>query len=1284
MNSALLWFGGFLVAVFAALFAVPYFVDWNSYRGVFEEEATRVLGRKVRVGGSVNLRLLPVPYVRFEKVRIADNSGTLGVPFFSVDGFTLWLSVPPLLQGVVKAKQVELDGPRLNLAIDKKGRANWEAFQLAPGSMAFVPKDVALQSVKISDGRLSLRLGGRSESVVLSGVEGEFAADALTGPFRFRGHVNWQGQRYEVRFSTGQPETDGRARVKTVARNSDTEAVFVLDGAVQNTGAAPTLEGLLTAKVPIAGVRTSPGQAAAAVRRDSDEKPARKVSNLLDLKANLTADTGGFQLKDLLVSFESDGRPQLITGAARGIWRNKPTLGVNLATRWLDIDRIAGAKKSKPIAPLDIVHQMGGRLLSLVIRDWDATATLKVDQSNLGGDVVGDLMVELRREAGRDLIVRQFTAALPGGVRIRTSGRLRGAGQTQAYDGAINMHGGSLARFLRWASGQSYATTAQSDRPFSLSGKLAWRPNAVGITNATAELGPQQFQVSYYRQWGAKPALDIALDGDVIDIAPFAPGLLARLMDRKRISKWLAGPRSKRVSRASRSKQPNHWIERFRGDFRLNVAAGQLDDGETRLRNITAKLRRNGQAVGIERIAFTGPSGVKLDAKARLSGAKSLTGSIDGWLSAASPQAMASVAKYIGRQSPLARALADAFDKSRHLNVGFRTQFNGGRRGRMQTIVNGYLDDSEIQLSVNLGGGLDNWREKEISARLDISARALNGLFRSMGYDVAQPTQSAETASGTARPVRLRAIVGGANAKGLKLTALVRAPDLTLSFSGQGLIAKTDAVSVSGRARLNSASGRRLLGMVLKEKQFGVQQFPVKGTMAVRYADGAFRLRPEALQVADARVSGEVRVSEGKTGRDGKVFVRGHVDVTKLSLNGALAMLNSTRRDDTQGPWSDVPFRVALGRAVDMDVTVLADQTHFNDAVFLTTARGRFRANAKRIDIDNINGRFYDGQFAGKASLIKRTVGLQVRLGGILSGLDLAKLTTVSNRGRTSAAASGKASISVDMVGAGLSVRSAVNSLKGKGVIRTEKLVVKGLAANAVDQAVQKVLAARNQAHNGAGATTPQIGDNSPDTAALLAKSFRTALQNGRLKIGTQSVGLRISDGVVRIAPVRSAAADGVVTNTTTISLTEWRYDSSWLFRPSGQLSKQRQAAKTRDGGLPGVSLVYVGSLSNVLAAQPTLSSDALARELTVWRMERSVQRLERLRREDEERARREDARRRAIEKAKRRALRQQGLLPSEQDPWRVQPQSGQGSAGGQVAPGQNRRLQGPAAPAGP
>ena len=61
MNNLLMWVGGGLAAALFALFAVPPFVDWNQYRGVFEEEVSRLLGREVRVGGRVSLRFFRFP-----------------------------------------------------------------------------------------------------------------------------------------------------------------------------------------------------------------------------------------------------------------------------------------------------------------------------------------------------------------------------------------------------------------------------------------------------------------------------------------------------------------------------------------------------------------------------------------------------------------------------------------------------------------------------------------------------------------------------------------------------------------------------------------------------------------------------------------------------------------------------------------------------------------------------------------------------------------------------------------------------------------------------------------------------------------------------------------------------------------------------------------------------------------------------------------------------------------------------------------------------------------------
>ena len=195
MSNGLLYIAGLFSLALAALFAVPHFVDWNGYRGVFEEEATRILGREVRVGGDVNVRLLPAPYVSFEKLRIADPTGTTGEPFFRGDSFTMRLSVAPLLKGIIEANEIVLEKPVLRLAVDAEGGGNWRSFSIAPGSLPFVPAGVTLQSVKIVDGVVAFHGPKGIGFAELDGLNGELKVEFDRRSVCIQGHDQVAGWR---------------------------------------------------------------------------------------------------------------------------------------------------------------------------------------------------------------------------------------------------------------------------------------------------------------------------------------------------------------------------------------------------------------------------------------------------------------------------------------------------------------------------------------------------------------------------------------------------------------------------------------------------------------------------------------------------------------------------------------------------------------------------------------------------------------------------------------------------------------------------------------------------------------------------------------------------------------------------------------------------------------------------------------------------------------------------------------------------------------------------------
>ena len=65
--------GGLVVAALFAALLVPFFVDWSSFRVAFEDQASRLLGKKVAVHGSVDARILPFPSVTLHDVRVGQD-----------------------------------------------------------------------------------------------------------------------------------------------------------------------------------------------------------------------------------------------------------------------------------------------------------------------------------------------------------------------------------------------------------------------------------------------------------------------------------------------------------------------------------------------------------------------------------------------------------------------------------------------------------------------------------------------------------------------------------------------------------------------------------------------------------------------------------------------------------------------------------------------------------------------------------------------------------------------------------------------------------------------------------------------------------------------------------------------------------------------------------------------------------------------------------------------------------------------------------------------------------
>jgi uncharacterized protein involved in outer membrane biogenesis len=1153
MNSVLLWIGGLLVAALALLFAVPHAIDWNAYRGVFEEEASRVLGREVRVGGEVNLRLLPMPYVRFEKVRIAEADGTLGEPFFRTEAFTLWLAVPPLLKGVIEANEVELDRPVLRLVLNERGQGNWQTFRLSPGLLPFVPNDVALKSVRIRDGTLSLKAGGAAGTSSLTEVNGEFSASALEGPYKFRGDALWNGQAREIRVSTSAVEPDGKLRFKLTVHVNGNGNSYTLDGTLAELARAARIDGDLTAQLRLASGNGRGGDAA-----------------VFDLRSTLAADARGARLGDLALSYERDGRPQLVNGEAQAAWQTRLEVATRLTSRWLDLDRITG--RSSDVSPLQSARVLAQAITELVPAEGTMRGILDVEQVQLGGDTVSGLRIALERSAGA-LKVQEFKAALPGNARLDLKGTILG-NDAREFAGDLMLRGVSLPRFLAWAAPGASSEAGAGEGPFWLASRLSLSPAHIEIGNASAEIGGAQVQGDLRYKWDGGRELAVTVDGSSIDLSALAPGLL----NAGQLASLLV---------------PGKGLASRPEVMKLRIRADEVVDGATKFTDVDADISLNGSALRMPVLKFTSPHGLRVEMQGDVKDAGGRpVGALRGFVSAPTAEAVAALGGLVGSAGPLPAQMlpsgVSAFDLAFSAALGDR---NGSR---LTLRSDGMVQDTRASATIVLDGGLAGWREAPIDATVRLE-----------GPDVVRLLAGSEARRGERSPASAASLllkIAGPSAASLVTLAQLDAGAGKVTFRGRSGLDAAGALDVSGEIGVAIDDLGEVQRLIDSRRRPRVAGIGIDGTLDIAAKAKTVRLEPRGLAIGKAKVSGWLSLAPG----DQNLRIDGKLRASEASVQRLLGLLLDGRSEgpteaqaQEASPWPDVAFAFANLDGIDGRLALSVDALQVADRIGLSEAELALELAPGRVKIAKLEGRALGGRFTSTMSLERAPAGASLSLSGRLEGL---RLDEVGPRRGAEPLAKGSATVSLDVQGRALSPRGLLAAASGKGEAQIVDGRISGMAAGAVDKAADAVLA---------GATE--------GSRTTLERELRSALDEGTLMIGTRKLALEVADGAVRVGALVIDGPDGRVRNATTIDLQELRVDSEWQIMSKRAAGRAPPAAKAQ---LPGVLLVYVGPLASIGTLKPRLSLDSLERELMVRRMEREVEQLERLRRQDEDRVR--------------------------------------------------------------
>ncbi|MEL6373902.1 MAG: AsmA family protein [Pseudomonadota bacterium] len=1260
MNNFLLFIGGLLVALLCAALAVPHFIDWNSYRATFETEASRLLGREIRVGGNVNLRLLPSPYVGFEKVRVADASGRFVEPLFRADQFTMWLSAPALLRGAFEANQIELTKPRLRLKISDDGglllqRQRQTQAQPSRGFVgarrvflptALVPRDIALDAVKIEQGELEVVSAQGQRLISLSNVNGQLSAPTLSGPYTFTGSILAAGKAHDVRLRTAAPDEAGAVALKGSFRDpGDGGLKLDFAGLLADLTGKPKLTGDLTGRLPFGAFSLSPGKTLQRARFAS-------------LTSRVDADLSQLRLQKILLTIDEGARPQRITGVLRKSWSGDGGFDARFKAPWLDLDQALLAQRSTA-PPSEVAFAALTRLSAQLPDVGTVTTALDIEQAKFGGETISGLSLRLAQNEG-ELTVKRLAVRLPGASAIDLNGYVSGDPAKPSFTGQARLRGRSLQALSRWATGNAaFKVPASLHGFFSLTGKLEAGIGWLRAHQLDGVLGGTRGQGAVSWGWQGKRQLDVTIDAAHLDADRHVPGglRLATLLKALDTASLPGAKGQNAGQKGQAATKPQATATAANASLRppisrtINLRFGRVVSSGQTFHDVIAKLALGEGRIDVERLSLRDGDRLAVDVVGSIDRHTALPrGRLRGTVQATDAQALATLQMLFDVPAALRP------DEARQtavlpLNLTADMTLAGGRVPKstpgfkvigqrvrvlsaapLRLVLDGSLGRVGVRVDATVNAHPFAWRMAPVDLTATVRGPRADALMAMLGLPGSRPGADALKGQGSGV---LRVHAAGRPIKGMLTRMVLASKPATATFKGRVTLRDVtpsdatagstrrlaDLIDFQGDSAVDLRDTRLLVALAkLPSGPLGAN-LPSQGRFTVVKARDRLALSAIDLNLRGNRVRGDLTIE-----RDGsRRRIKGALQARQATLNGLLAALTqpqdatATRTRTRSGTdtgaaepqstatsiWSDQPFSFEAIKDLRGRIKLAANRFMLPSGLALDDARLTLDFRGDQVRLSRASARAAGGKVSGQITLARARAG--VRASGTLSLSNLALSRLLQAAAPTDAVgqtiATGTSTLRLRFNGQALSARGLMPVLKGKGYVQLGSVAIRHFAPDAVERAADDA-----------------IQQPERDRSNALRDGIAALMAQGRLNLGARRLPLTLADGDLTAGRLTIVTPKGRITADTRLDLDMFEVTSTWQVTSAPGRNEATGKALT---ALPPVTVKLQGALSALGSIEPRYNVAALASELEMRKVERDLERLELIKQRDEEAARR-------------------------------------------------------------
>jgi uncharacterized protein involved in outer membrane biogenesis len=989
---------GVSIAIILALVAAligPYFVDWNQYRTAFEAQASRLLGADVRVTGAIEVRLLPTPWLGLHEVELQSGGdrARLRAAQLSVE-----FALGPLLRGEIRAAEMRVTGPELNLGLDANGRI--EGLNVAIGINA---DRLSIERLAIDKGRAVLTDAVSGARLVLDRLWFSGEIRSLAGPVSGEGGFQAGDQRFAYRLAAGRLADDRNLKLKLAIDPVDQPLSIEAEGMLHADAAAPSFDGALTLARP-AGTAFSTGRSSANV-------PWHVTGQIKIGAASALLEQVEFQ-------YGPDERATKFTGSAEIKFGKSPHLQGVLSARQLDLDRMLDPREPTPRLPLPTIRSLAEAFGGLIRSPIPTSLGLAIHTVTLAGTSLQEVRGDLKSDGG-GWDVETFEFRAPGSTQVRFSGRLGIGPSGISFAGPATIDSKDPKALVAWLEGRSESARGQIGL-LRASGDVTLGSDRIAIDRLKTEVDRTMVE--------GRLAYTFALDGR-------PPRLEAELKAAE-----LNFDEALALGRAAFAETS---VELPR-ELALAIDVGQATIAGVAARSAKVQIKLDANGLVIERLSVADLSGTMLELRGQIEAPTTAprgslmldvdSRSLDGVvavLERVAPRDVEIVREVVPRIVPMKAHVTfdvDGFDivgksKSGTAKLGIEATA-GPVRGKLAIEAMGdpaALDRVELRL---VG---------QIAADDGAGLIAVLGLARALEVDK--------------RPGLLSLSARGPAGGDLRVDARLAAGGVSASANGTARLAGEDGATARLDVSLSAANAAPLWRGAIKPGQ----RLPVTLKSRASANRGQLTLDGLSAVIAGTPVRGRLGLNFSKTLR-----VEGRLEADALDPIALVAIVvgapqTSTAKSESTR-WSSDPFIRSVLDDASGRIEFAVNRATVTSRLIGRQVRGVVRADDGEFALEDLEADVGHGRFAGQLTFRRMPDGTAMRARISLTNVDAAALA-----GEARPVVSGHLALQGEIEGSGLSPAALLGSLKGSGTVSLDQGQFAGLDPQVFDTVIRAV-----------------------------------------------------------------------------------------------------------------------------------------------------------------------------------------------------------------------------------